>query len=132
MTIAFATNGPIQPSEAVGLLRDGGFTRPIDDESRVQRMFDNGSFVITARDDGRLVGFTRGITDFAYQCLIAEVVVAKTHKGTGVGKEMLRLAREAAGPEVNMMLNSSAEGHAFYEHLGWEPVVRAWRTPRSH
>jgi GNAT superfamily N-acetyltransferase len=132
MTIVFATNGPIQPREAIDLLHEGAFTRPMDDESRVQRMFDNGSFVITARDGGRLVGFTRGITDFAYQCLIAEVVVAKTHKGTGIGKEMLRLAREEAGPEVNLILNSSAEGHAFYEHLGWEPVPRAWRTPRFH
>lgn len=103
----------------------------MDDESRTQRMLDNGSFYITAREGESLVGFIRVLTDYAYYGIVTEVVVAPTHKGQGVGKEMLRQVREFATPQATLVLVSSEEGAPFYEHLGWAKMDRSYRLRRD-
>ena len=42
--------------------------RPVDDPARLDTMLRNADLIVTARDDGRLVGISRAITDFSYCC----------------------------------------------------------------
>ncbi len=131
MSVTYQKDGPVQPEEVHQLLRSGGFLRPLDDPGRTQRMLDNGSFYITARDDDALVGFIRILTDYAFYGMVTEVAVTPTHKGEGVGKELLRQAREHATPQATLILVSSEEGEAFYEHLGWQRMDRGFRLHRD-
>jgi GNAT superfamily N-acetyltransferase len=103
----------------------------MNDEGRTQRMLDNGSFYITARDGDELVGFIRVLTDYAYYGIVTEVAVAPTHKGQGVGKELLREAREFSTPQATLILVSSEEGAPFYEHMGWQKMDRGYRLRRD-
>ncbi|MDA1035528.1 MAG: GNAT family N-acetyltransferase [Chloroflexi bacterium] len=121
----------MQPQEVHALLGNGGFPRPFDDPERTQRMLDNASFYITVRDRDTLVGFTRVLTDYAYYGIVVEVAVAPSHKGRGVGQELLRQAREYATPQVTLILASSEEGESFYEHLGWQKMDRGFRLRRE-
>lgn len=131
MPLSYAIDGPVEPGEILTLLRHGGFPRPLDDPDRTRKMVENGTFHVTVRDDDLLVGWVRVLTDYVYYGLVAEVAVAPTHKGQGVGREMLRLAGEQATPKVTLVLTSSEEGDPFYEHLGWQRAGRARRLRRT-
>jgi GNAT superfamily N-acetyltransferase len=131
MAITYETNGAVKPQEIHALLGQGGFPRPLNDPDRTQQMLDNASFFIAARDEEALVGWVRVLTDYVYYGIVTEVAVAPSYKGKGVGKELLRIARETATPKVTLVLTSSAEGEPFYAHLGWEPLGRGFRLRRS-
>ena len=131
MAISYETNGAVTPQEVLALLGQGGFPRPLNDPERARAMLDNASFYITARDEGEMVGWVRVLTDYVYYGIVTEVAVAPSHKGKGVGKEMLRIARETATPKATLVLVSSEEGAPFYDHLGWEHARRAFRLRRS-
>ncbi len=131
MAVAYELDISPAPKEVAELLIGGGFLRPLDNLERVQRMLDNGNITVTVRSGNRLIGFCRGLTDFAYYCLIAEVVVAPDHKGQNIGKTMLEMVRQRAGDEVTMVLTSSEEGEPFYSHLGWESLQRGFRLRRN-
>jgi ribosomal protein S18 acetylase RimI-like enzyme len=114
MAPSYQVNGRVEPEEV-----------------RTQQMLDNGSFHVAVRDNEQLVGFVRVLTDYVYYGLVTEVAVAPSHKKLGIGKEMLRVARETATPKVTLILTSSEEGAPFYEHLGWERMGRGYRLRRT-
>ena len=125
MTISYSLDLIPEPKEVAELLIEGGFLRPLEDLQRVQRMLDHGNITVTVRNNNRLVGFCRAISDGSYYCLVAEVVVAIESKGQGIGKRMLDLVQQEAGEEVNLVLTSSEEGEPFYEHLDGS----VWKGP---
>ena len=131
MSVIYVKDGSVQPEEIHTLLLNGGFLRPLNDRERTQRMLDNASFYITARDGDALVGFIRVLTDYVYYGMVTEVAVAPTHKGQGVGKELLNQAREYSTTRAALILASSEEGEAFYEHLGWQRLDRGFRLRRE-
>ena len=132
MAISYQLNAIPKPQEVASLLIDGGFLRPLNDLSRVQRMLENANITVTVRDNQKLIGFCRALSDRAYYCLIAEVVVAANYKGMKIGKTMLEMVKQEAGDEVNFILTSSEEGEMFYRHIGWEQIERAFRLKRKH
>jgi len=131
MAITYATNDTPGAAEVADLLRAGGFNRPLDDLDRVERMLRHADVIVTARDDGALVGIVRGLADYAVYALVTELAVAAPYKRMGIGRELLRQFREQAGEECTIILHSSEEGHAFYGHIGWDNIDRTWRLPRS-
>ena len=131
MAVVYAVNEKPSAAEFAALLRASGFNRPLDDPDRVEGMIRNADAFVTAREDGVLVGVVRGLSDFACYALVTELAVASGYKRRGVGRELLRLFRERVGDECAVILHSSEEGHAFYGHLGWDLLVRAWRLPRA-
>lgn len=131
MTITYSTNEVPAAAEVADLLRAGGFNRPLDDLTRVERMLRNADVIVTARDGDVLVGIVRGLADYAVYALVTELAVAAPYKRMGIGRELLRRFREQASEECTIILHSSEEGHAFYGHLGWDNLTRSWRLPRS-
>ena len=131
MPVTYSTTDTPTAEEVANLLRAGGFNRPLDDLTRVERMLRNADVIVTARDGDALVGIVRGLADYAVYALVTELAVAAPYKRMGIGRELLRRFREEAGDECAIILHSSEEGHAFYGHLGWDNLDRAWRLPRS-
>ena len=131
MAIVYAVNEKPSADEFAALLRASEFNRPLDYPNRVEAMIRNADAFVTAREGGVLVGVVRGLSDFACYALVTELAVAVGYKRRGVGRELLRLFREQVGDECAVILHSSEEGHAFYERLGWDLLVRAWRLPRA-
>ena len=59
-------------------------------EEDVARMLQHTDLVVgMCADDGRLVGFTRVLTDQVFKAVIFDVIVAREHRGTGLGKRLL-------------------------------------------
>jgi ribosomal protein S18 acetylase RimI-like enzyme len=98
-----------------------GATRPVNDPARITKMLAQADLVMTARlnTPGRtLIGVARCITDFSWRCYVAEIAVAKTAQGLGVGKTLLAEIRRYLGPQVSVILASVPESVSFYERIG--------------
>ena len=65
---------------------------------------------------------SRCITDFAYCCFCSDLAVDAAWQGRGIGRELLRLSREAAGPETSFLLLSAPLTMSYYPKIGMEKL----------
>ena len=86
--------------EYIDIVRKSGLNRPIEDRGRVERMLAHANLILTARQDGRLVGFARSLTDFCFCCYLSDLAVDKACQGQGIGKRLIEETRKAAGAEL--------------------------------
>lgn len=83
--------------------------------------------IFTVRDEGRLNGFLRAITDYSYGCYISDIAVDK-----GIGKELIRILRERLGEEdIQYILTSAPTAVGFYEKIGFERADKAFVIKRK-
>ena len=77
-------------SDLMELYRHEWWTNQRRDEE-VARMLQHTDLVVGVCTDpgGRLVGFTRVLTDRVFKAVIFDVIVAREHRGTGLGKRLL-------------------------------------------
>lgn len=110
------------------ILEDSGLgkRRPMDDPEHLKRMIEGSNLLVTAREDGRLVGFLRGLSDFCYRCFIADLAVAKAHQGKGIGRKILQFTRDLA-PDARLFLFSAEDAEPFYQKLGFRPHERCYQ-----
>ena len=128
--IEYEINGTVNAAEVVELYRDSGLPRPTDDEERIGRMLMGSNLIVTAREDGRLVGISRSITDGAWSTYLADLAVASSHQKAGVGRRLVELTKEAAGEESMVLLLSVPTAMEYYPRIGMERLDNAfiiWR-----
>ena len=95
MNTVYAREDYLGADEYIDVVRKSGLVRPIDDRGRVERMLAHANLIVTARQDGRLVGFARSLTDFCFCCYLSDLAVDKAFQGAGVGKELVRRTQAA-------------------------------------
>ncbi|UJW86555.1 GNAT family N-acetyltransferase [Devosia sp. SL43] len=96
-----------------------GQNRPLGNPERVQAYLDNSNLTITARNKhGTLVGLFRGTTDWHWVCYCADLAVAETHQGRGIGKALMDKGGEILGPGVTITLFSLPGAEGFYKAIG--------------
>lgn len=107
--------------EFIFILNDSGLgaRRPMHDPDHLNRMIQGSNLLVTAREDGQLIGFLRGLSDFCYRCFIADLAVAKKYQGKGIGREILKFTRSLA-PEARLILFTAEDAEAFYQKLGFK------------
>jgi GNAT superfamily N-acetyltransferase len=128
--IEYKVNEPVDAADVVELYRDSGLPRPIDDEDRIGRMLAGSNLIVTAREDGRLIGISRSITDGAWSCYLADLAVATSHQKAGIGRKLIELTKEAAGEESMVLLLSVPTAMDYYPKIGMERLDNAfiiWR-----
>src|SRR5437870_1824724 len=79
-----------QVDDLLDLYRDEWWTQGRDARD-VRRMLE-ASDLLVAFCDGtskRLIAFARVLTDYVYKALILDVIVAPSHRGTGLGKALV-------------------------------------------
>ncbi|MEJ8640368.1 GNAT family N-acetyltransferase [Streptomyces sp. MS1.HAVA.3] len=85
--------------EVIGVYRASTLAerRPVADVERFARMLAGANLVVVARaDDGGLIGIARSITDGAYSTYLGDLAVDVVYQGKGVGRDLIRVTREAA------------------------------------
>lgn len=128
--IEYKVNVPIDAFDVIELYRDSGLPRPIDDADRIGRMMSGSNLVVSAWDDGQLVGISRSITDGAWSTYLADLAVARSHQKAGVGRKLIELTKEAAGEEAMVLLLSVPTAMEYYPKIGMERLDNAfimWR-----
>ena len=124
----FQVESIITIEEYVFILDDSGLAkrRPMDNPNRLQRMIEGSNLIVTAREDGKLVGLLRGLSDHCYRCFIADLAVAKAYQAKGVGRKMLEFTRDLE-PDARLFLFAAEDAEPFYQKLGFKLHERCYQ-----
>ncbi|OOG36536.1 GNAT family N-acetyltransferase [Polaromonas sp. A23] len=130
-TIEYRHNYPLDPVEVARVFDASGITRPTADLPRIARMFAAPSLVISAWQDGRLVGVSRSLTDYSYCCYLSDLAVDKALQGKGIGRELIRRTQAIIGDEVLLVLLAAPTAMSYYPAIGFEHVDSAFVVRRK-
>ena len=118
MNTIYAREDFLAADEYIDVCRKSGLQRPVDDRSRVERMLSHSNLYVTARQDGKLVGFARSLTDFCWCCYLSDLAVDKACQGQGIGKRLIEETRAAAGGAITTtLLLSAPTARSFYDGM---------------
>ena len=118
MNAIYAREDFLAADEYIDVVRKSGLNRPVDDRPRVERLLAHSNLFVTARQDGRLVGFARSLTDFCFCCYLSDRAVDKACQGQGIGKRLIEETRTAAGGALTTtLLLSAPTAMTFYQGI---------------
>jgi GNAT superfamily N-acetyltransferase len=115
-------------SEFIAVLQSSTLAerRPIDDVPRMDRMLRQADIILTARCQGDLIGIARTLTDGSYSTYLADLAVAQSFQGRGIGRELIRRTHEAAGLHTNLILIAAPGARTYYPHIGMTAHDSCW------
>ncbi|WP_445716611.1 GNAT family N-acetyltransferase [Flavobacterium sp.] len=99
-----------------------GERRPVDDEETLSKMIEHGNLIVTARENGKLIGVARSLTDFNYCTYLSDLAVDEKYQKMGIGKELIRQTK-LASPQAKLILLSAPKAVDYYPKIGmtqWE------------
>ena len=99
-----------------------GERRPVNNPRRMNEMLKHANLIVTARDQGKLVGIARCLTDFVYCTYLSDLAVDETYQKMGIGKELIRLTKKET-PEAKLILLAAPKAVHYYPKIGmtqWE------------
>lgn len=100
--------------------------RPVDDRAAIEGMLRHADVIIAARSDGKLVGISRAITDFAYCTYLSDLAVDEQFQRKGIGKELVRRTHAAAGLKTRLILLAAPAAADYYPHIGMQKHDSCW------
>ena len=103
-----------------------GERRPVDDRERIKSMLRNADLIVTARLNGRLVGVSRAITDFAFCTYLSDLAVDESCQKQGIGRKLIERTHEAAGLMTRLILIAAPKARSYYPHIGMVPHDSCW------
>lgn len=121
------SSGQLPHIEELGALYDtvgwSAYTRDLDG---LARGVGNSTFVVCAREDGRLVGLARALSDDVSIVYVQDVLVSPDHQRKGIGRELLQrcLQRFAHVRQRVLLTDDEPHQHRLYESLGFHDVAK--------
>ena len=94
-----------------------GERRPVDDMGRLTQMLASASLIITARDNSKLIGIARALTDFVYCTYLSDLAVSGYYQKRGIGKELIRQVKLET-PKAKLILLSAPKAIDYYPKIG--------------
>lgn len=109
------------PSELLDLYDSVGWSAYTRDPESLTAAIQGSSYVVTARQDGVLLGLARVVSDGASICYLQDVLVRPTARRTGIGRRLVLAALQPyATVRQKVLLTDDEPGQrAFYESLGY-------------
>lgn len=105
--------------------------RPIDQPEILAQMLAGADLIVTARIGNTLVGISRAVTDFSYCVYLSDLAVDAAHQRRGIGRELIRRTKEAAGPHAMLILLAAPKAVTYYPHIGMVPYHSCWVIERD-
>jgi len=131
--IQYRTDRAVGVPEFKDILERSGLAarRPVGDATRLERMLRAYNLVLTAWHGDLLVGIATCWTDHAYSAYLADLAVAADHQRSGIGRELVHLARATVGPQVTLILLSAPAAVDYYPKIGMERFTDCFIFRRS-
>lgn len=122
MSIVYAQEPSLSVEDYVAVLSETVMRekRPLKNAVRIGEMIAGANFIVTAREDGVILGLARCITDFSWIAYCAELAVKESAQGRGIGRGLLNFIEDALGPKVGLMLVSEPGAVEFYKRVGMQ------------
>ncbi len=105
--------------------------RPADDLARLDAMLRSADIVVTARQDGRLIGIARSLSDFSYCCYLSDLCVDAALQKRGIGRTLIARTQAETGPRCLLLLLAAPAAVGYYPHIGMRPHGSAWVIDRQ-
>lgn len=133
MSIVYAQEQSLSVEDYVAVLAETSMRgkRPLANRRRIGEMIAGANFIVTAREDGVILGLARCITDFAWIAYCAELAVKESAQGRGIGAGIVARAKELLGPRLGLTLISEPDAVGFYRRIGMEQIERAFFLTRE-
>jgi ribosomal protein S18 acetylase RimI-like enzyme len=138
MAVVYALEPNLSAAEFVAVLRASGLAerRPVDKPEVVAGMLKHADIIVTARDasnagQGRIIGVSRAIADFAYCCYLSDLAVDRAYQRRGIGKALIDKTWEAAGHGSTLILLSAPAALGYYPHIGMTKHEGCFILPRK-
>lgn len=128
--ITYRTGNDIDLDEMIDLYIDSTLAerRPVGERERMARMLEEANLVITGWDDELMVGISRSVTDWVYCTYLSDLAVRAAYQGKGIGKELVRLTRQAT-PSASVILLAAPTAVDYYPKIGMTRHDSAWVLP---
>ena len=94
-----------------------GKRRPVNEPEKLQKMLEHGNLIVTARENNRLVGVSRSLTDFVFCTYLSDLAVDEQYQKRGIGKELIKQTKLAA-PEAKLILLAAPAAIRYYPKIG--------------
>jgi len=94
-----------------------GERRPVDEPERLMKMLEHGNMILTARDNGKLVGVSRSMTDFQFVTYLSDLAVDEKYQRQGIGRELIRQTKLAT-PNARLILLAAPAAINYYPKIG--------------
>ncbi|MFO0845892.1 MAG: GNAT family N-acetyltransferase [Gemmataceae bacterium] len=133
MDLTYQLEPGLTPQEFIDVLVRSTLAerRPIDKPDVIRAMLANADVILTARVEGKLVGVSRAVTDFAYCTYLSDLAVDAAHQRRGIGRELIRRTHEAAGRHTMLILLAAPKARDYYPHIGMAGHDSCWIIPRQ-
>ena len=117
--IDYKIENDLSPTEFRDLLIQStlGERRPVDEMDRIIEMVKHANLIVTARHNGKLIGVSRSITDFAYCTYLSDLAVDNDYQKQGIGKALIRLTKKET-PQATLILLAAPKAKDYYPHIG--------------
>ena len=88
--------------------------------------FERSQHVALARDDGRVVGMARLLSDGVCNAYLVDVWTASSHRRRGIAKRLVRLlAEQVPGQHIGLQTDTD-DARGLYAELGFRPQPEFW------
>lgn len=125
--VEYEAVGAAPVEEIVELYKAAGWWQESPESRAVIPAMIRGSlcFMVARSLNGRIIGMARVISDGHSDAYIQDVVVLKSHRGQGVGKELVRRLTQFCVAQKIAWIGLVAEPgtQGLYEELGYGPLV---------
>lgn len=117
--ISYQAEHYLSPEEFIEVLQRStlGERRPVTDLERIADMLAHGNLLLTARDNGNIVGVARSLTDFSFCTYLSDLAVDRDYQHKGIGKELIRRTWLAA-PKAKLILLAAPAAVNYYPRIG--------------
>jgi len=131
--ILYRSNIKITGNDFIDLLKRSTLAerRPVDDVMRIQKMLDHANVIVTAWSGEKLVGLSRAVTDFSFCCYLSDLAVDEEYQHQGIGKQLVKLTHDAAGPETTLILLAAPAATEYYPKIGMKSVTSCFVFDRK-
>lgn len=109
------------------LNQEEGWRNLVNKKEQTKKAWDNSNIAYVAEEEGEIVGCLRGLTDGYVTLFISELLIKKSFRGKGIGRELL-LEVQHQYPETRLDLLATSTSQSYYEKLDFRPFYGYRKT----
>lgn len=134
LDVTINVNDPITVSEFIDVLYRSTLSdrRPVNNLECIAQMINHSNLIVTARNQGQIIGVARSLTDFGFCCYLSDLAVDVKFQSFGVGRKLIKATAEQLDPKCKIILLAAPKAVSYYPKIGFQKHDSAWIADSSN